>query len=235
MTHVGRVTILILAVMLTATFAPVYAEDDNFSLFDDIPQLDGLESAVVRFRAIDLDLDTTPGTPPPDVGDDRLATPQDAIFVYMIVMKFDGKLHAEAALDFLEAGFSQPLPGSADVVLFHEELDGPGDRAFVIDAFSKSSHANDPVEYARVAVARDNQFVFIALTLATTRPSIESSNDLLTAMVEDGVEGGPERFDPEGGSTGALWDYFPDSDHEALVDLVVGSDEILFPEPADDR
>ena len=233
MARVRQILVVFLAAMMAMTTVPAVAQDEETGPLDDLTQLEGIEAAVSRSYSIEDLFEIFAATP--EEGDaDPLAEFDGPLFVIMQVLKFDSSDNAEAAYNLVRdeggASFVASIE-DAETEFSEDEIDDLGDRAFGINLHST---AEGEEGYYRIAFAQDDEFVFVVTTVALTEGGIENNDDLLEHMVNDGEESDDdEEFVEEGGSTGGLWGYFPDDDHEALEELIPGGDEILFPIPDD--
>lgn len=233
MARFRRVAVLLLVAMMTTSMIPAVAQDEAVGPLDDLTQLDGIEAAVGRSYSIEDLFAIFAATPEEGVAD-PLAEFDGPLFVIMQVLKFDSSDNAEAAFNLVKdeggASFAASIE-DAETEVSEDEIDDLGDRAFGIDLHST---AEGEEGYYRVAFAQDDEFVFVVITVAVSEGGIEHNDDLLDYMVNDGEQSDDdEEFLEAGGSTGGLWEIFPDEDHEAFEGLIPIGDEILFPIPDD--
>ena len=77
---------------------------------------------------------------------------------------------------------------------------------------------------------QDGRYVVIVITLATDRESAAVGEDLLSFIVAaDREYTGAGNLNPEGGSEGGLFQYFPDDDEEMFATLEPAGDQVLYP------
>lgn len=221
------------SLLLAATFALSVsiagAQDDGSSEVIDPSEFEGIEQAVSRAWSIDFQ-DLLSQTP--EDGEDPFAAMEGVWLMSGMVYEFDNDDNAGAAYETIselevEAWMGDLTEAEGDTEISIEEVDDLGDEAFSVDLVTT---ADDGGAY-RIDVAREDEYVFIALAVGTTEDGLESADGLIDYLVNEGEAGDDEEFDEAGGSTGGLWDFFPDDDHESLEDLEPAGDEILYPVP----
>lgn len=202
---------------------PVAAQDEGTpSALDDPSQLEGIERAVSRDWSVDFAA----------MAESPEAMEGGLFLVSAQAMQFETDDNASAAYAlYLDEGVasitSDPsLLEEAEVT--HEEID-LGDEAYQINVIDTSE---DQEGAYRVVFARDGNFIYLVLGVASTVDSADLTNDILDYMINEGEPGdGEGTFDEEGGSEGGLWDIFPPADHPALANVVANGDTIEYPAP----
>jgi hypothetical protein len=172
----------------------------------------------------------------PDDGGDPFASVEGTYFLVGWVLEFDDEAAAgDAFTMFRESGaeiFTADFDQSA-LDISGEVRDGLGDEGYTIDF---ASTAEGDKGHFRYAFVRSGALLFAGIGIALTEGGLDTADALLTAMVDDGEQGDAEvAFDALGGSTGGLWDYFPDDDDDLLGELIPAGDQTLYPVPDDDN
>jgi hypothetical protein len=221
------------------TLIPASAQDDeSVGPLEDISQLEGIEAGIARTWSIDFaalaEITPEAGSTPESDSFDPFAGLEGLYFMTGQVMKFDNNEHAEAAFELyrdngveeIEASVEE---GAGELEISEEEIDGLGDQAHAFTVFG----ADETFEgYFRFVFAREDEYVFAVISVATTEDAASVGDSVLELIVDDGeMSGDDEEFVSDGTSTGGLWGFFPDNDHEVFGDLIPATDEILFPVP----
>ena len=230
MSPIRRGASLLLAATFALSVSAAGAQDDGSSTaFDDLSELEGIEQAVSRGWSVDFEelFSVTP-----EDGEDPFAAMEGVWFVYGMVYEFDGDDNAGAAYETISKMEREEWVGDlseeeGDTEISIEEVDDLGDEAFEINMVTS---ADEGGAY-RINVAREDEYLFMAMAIGTSEDGLESADGLIDYLVNEGEAGDDEEFDEAGGSTGGLWDFFPDDDHESVEDLEPAGDEILFQVP----
>ena len=228
MNHLRRFTVLFVALLMSLSLVPAAAQDEGTGALDEISRLEGIEQGVARSWTIDYESIMAEATIDPE---DPFAGMEGIFFLYGAVMQFDNDNHAEDAyqqlhdLDDDEWGSDF----SEDAEITREDVDDLGDRAFSLEIADSSS---DSEGYYRLVFSQEDEHLFVAMALSLSEDGNARADDLVDYLVNDGEESNDDpEYDEDGGSTGGLWGFFPDDDHDALQDLIPGGDEITFPVP----
>jgi len=229
MAHFRQVAVLLLMAMMTTSIIPVVAQDDAAGPFDDLSQLEGIETALRR-TYFSEDFFALLTATPEDADGATIAELDGPLLVFMQVMKFDSAGNAESAYQLVKDEGGASVGASiedAETESGKGEIDNLGDDAIGIDLHST---ADGEEGFFRIAFAREDAFIFAVITAAVTEGGIESNDSLLEFMVNDGeASDDAEEFAVGGGSTGGFWGFFPDDDHDGLNGLIPLGDENLFP------
>ena len=231
------VSALALVFLFAFTLIPVSAQgDESAGPLEDISQLEGIEEGVARTWSVDFAAlaEVTPeaGATAETDSFDPFAELEGLYFVIGQVMKFDNDEHAEAAFELYRDTGSGEIEASmevGEVDISEEEIEDLGDQAHAFTVYGADEALSG---YFRLALAREGEYVFAVFSFATTEDELVGADSVLEHMVDDGeMSGDDEEFVTDGTSTGGLWGFLPDNDHEALKELIPASDEILFPVP----
>jgi hypothetical protein len=208
--------------------------------FESLP---GLERAVVRAymapgdESIEVSVAETneQGTPlaepeivqssTPSVATPDPATVSGAVFLSIGVFEFDSPESATTAFDSLalyavEVSSSDPQFAGGSRI----ELDGVGDQS--VHATAVQERDGIPFSYLLTAVRSDRYVYLIQGTLVRLDATAEVQR-MLTPLIENPT-GGPETFDPNGNSTGGLWDKYIGVD-PVLIEGSEIFDVVIFP------
>jgi hypothetical protein len=224
--------VLLLAAVTALTLVPAAAQDEEAGPFDDVSQLEGIEEAVARTYSIDFEalMSVTPEDPEAD----PFADLEGPVFIFVEAIQFEDDSAAEDAFDLFRDEAVDSMAESEEGVeaeFTEEEIDDLGDQAMAIDMETVEEGEES---FLRISIAQQDEYLLMAMTLGTTDDSTENNDALLEYLVDEGEAGGDVEFDESGSSTGGLFDFFPDDDHESLGGLVVSTDQILFPVPDED-
>jgi hypothetical protein len=239
MTQFRRITGMLFALLLALTFVPAAAEEETTDPLDDLSQFEGIEFAVSRSWTIDFM--AMAEVTPEDDATDPFADMEGAWFVTAIVAEFDSDDNAEVMYDYFAELEDEELLADLDdpeAELEREELDDIGDQA---QAFTIVTTSEDFGGNIRYSFAQKDNYVFFAFAVSTNEESATVSDELLAAMADEDDHSGLGDFDPEAGlsddpeatvplASGGLWEFFPDDDDELFEGLILGGDEVLYPE-----
>ena len=232
MNRLRHLSVLFLAALFALTMAPVAAQEEATSALDDVTQLEGIEAAVGRSYSIDFE--ALMAITPEAGADDPFATMEGIVFLFMTALEFDSDDNAEAAFDLVKEEGASSFEGDfegEDVEFIEGEIEGLGDNAWGIDVVSTSG---DTEGVYRIAYAQEDEYLFAVITVATTEDGVTNNDVLLEYLVDEGDKGDDVEFNADGGSTGGLWDFFPDDDNDALEGVIPSGDETLFPVEEDE-
>ena len=223
-----RRTLTTLAMVATfaLSIAPVRAQESDSGM-QDLAEFDGIQEAVARTWTIDMD---ALANVTPEPGKDPFADLTGTLLVFGVVAQFEDEDAAKAGFEQFSSADDADLnfSDSEDAVVERGEVKDIGDEAFKYQSTSASDGSNTVIE-----IVRDNEYLFMAASTVMGDASADNSGaeDLLGYMLDDGDKGGDAEFNEDGGSTGGLWDFFPDDDFDAVADLVPAGDQQLFPVP----
>ena len=226
MTQLRRVSALFVALLLAVTLVPVSAQEGG--PFPDLSGLSGLQSGIDRSYSLDFSaLEAEPS------GSPAAEEYRDVLNLTGFVFEFDTSENAAAGYDAFVSHGVDPLIamlGFESPVLSDSDVADLGNQAHAYSVFNDTGATEG---YFRYVVMQKDAYVFLAIIITESEESSLDADALLTHFAETVSEShsGPGTFDEAGGSTGGLWGFYPDADHEIYAGLVVSSDEILFPIP----
>ncbi len=233
-----RMTGLMLALLLALSFLPAVAQDSDDDLsedpLDDLSSFEGVEFGVSRSWW--MDFTAAMQETPTGEDDDPFADLTGLFLIGGVIVEFEEDGNAEDAFTRFEDLSDEDLAsdmGDDDATVDREEVDDLGDQAM---AFVITAEGDDFGGLYRYLVVQDDEYLLIAIAAGTTEDDVATVDDFAEAMVDnlDGQSGLGE-VDDLGGSTGGLWEIFPDSDDEMFEGLVPLGDEVIYPEPDEDE
>jgi len=212
--------------ILAMSFLPVSAQGGP--PFPDLGELDGLQAAVNRSASLDfLAFEMEPASSP----EGNEPAYRDVFNLTGFVFEFDTSDNAATGyVAFLDNGV-EPLVtmlGLENPVLTEGEISELGDQAYAYSIFNETASTEGYFRY--VAVQQDT-YLFLAIIITETEETSLDADALLAAFAEESGEGhsGLGEHNSEGGSTGGLWAFFPDTDDPLYAGLVPDGDEVLYP------
>ena len=147
------------------------------------------------------------------------------------VFEFDTSDNAATGyVAFLENGV-EPLVtmlGFENSVLTEGGVEALGNRAYAYSIFNETASTEG---YFRHVVVQQDACLFLTIIITETEETSLDADALLATFAEESGEGhsGLGEHHAEGGSTGGLWAFFPDTDDPLYAGLVTDGDEVLYP------
>jgi hypothetical protein len=191
----------------------------------DAPALEGIQEAVGRQYAADLDIQQSSPTP-------VQASPGAAFLVTARIITFDTNEHAAAAYAASSADAAGQFEalGLADTPqATEEELAGLGDKANVL---MLEPSRDDTTGFLRILFVLDQDTVYILSAIGDTAGSVTITDDIANDMLSREPGDDAPVFNADGTSTGGLWETFPDTGDPVLRGMVVFEDQqIVAPSP----
>jgi hypothetical protein len=219
--------LLLVALLVSLTSLSVSAQTPSAGALPALDELNGIEAAVSRTYGVDLAsmMTATPGLGPEDVEPGVSA-------LSALVLKFDNDESARSAYEAFSAGIGTELlemgQGGTPTVS-DETLDDLGGQASAATLHTKTE---DLDTFYRFVLVQDGQYFFLVSALAGTEDDVAIADELARYVTDEGEEEGDQAIVvAEGGSSGGLWGFMPDADHELLDGLVPIMDETLYPAP----
>lgn len=191
-----------------------------------LAELEGLEAAVSRTWGLDVEgmLAATP--------DLKIEEFTGTTSLTALVARFDSAEHAIATYDAYASGVGSQLMamGQGGTPTVDEEpLPEIGDTAAAATLHTVSG---DFETWWRYVLVQRGEYFFLTSALANAEEAATDADGLARYLATEGAEEGNEAiFVAEGGSTGGLWGFMPETGHESLANLVPIFDETLFPPP----
>lgn len=226
MSRLTRGFMSIFCMILAVSLNPASAQEGG--PFPDPADLAGLRAAVNRSASLDFSaFDIEPAGSPE--GDEPAY--RDVLNLTGFVFEFDTGENAATGYDaFIDNGI-EPLVamlGFDNPVLTEGEVEDLGQQAY---AYSISNETASTEGYFRYVVMQQDAYVFLAIIITETEETSLDADALLASFAEKAGEAhsGPGEHDPEGGSTGGLWAFFPDAGDPLYAGLALDGDEVLFP------
>ena len=146
------------------------------------------------------------------------------------IFRFDTAERAEAAWQSLRDNAAQQMQlpaagGIGEIEIKEEELENLGDRAHVV--WLSANPEENVTGYFRAVYVQDGDLLYLITAIGGNEEATLRADDLAHAIAEREAGTGPATFNPDGTSTGGLWDKFPDADSEVLDNLVSFEDEVV--------
>jgi hypothetical protein len=219
MAHLFRPLVLAAFAMLTLV-APALAQTPDASP-ESTPvqgELAGLQDAVVRQY-------TTDPTLIPSENPDEFAV------ISVHLFHFDTADHAAAAWQSLrDNGLDQfqPAADAGEIEINEQELDDAGDQAYVVWLSAEIEEGN--TGYYRALYVQDGELLYLLTAIAGNEQNTLVTEDIARVLIEREAGPGDVSFNPNGTSTGGLWDILPKEGDDVLQGLVPIEDrEVAIP------
>lgn len=147
-------------------------------------------------------------------------------FLTARIYRFDTPEHAASAYDdmIINAGAQIAPPDQAASIEIHTEgIDELGDQAEV--SWLQANPAEGVQGFFRVLHVQDGELVYLLTAIAGDDESTLITDDLARDIASREPGTSAASFNPDGSSTGGLWDLFPNPDAEIISDLVPFADD----------
>lgn len=225
MNRLLRLTALMLMVVvaIAAVRIPsaVAQESPETSAFDDVTNLEGLESATSR--SYTLDYETLFSTP---ANMESAEMPEGLQVLSLGIYKFDNDDNAKSAMDLAREELeAEGALGVENVEEF--DADDMNDDSIALNGSSEEEGVGPTKTTA--LVTQEGQYIYFAVSLASGEES-DSQTPAVDAVkyMKDTDEGGDVAFNEDGTSTGGTWEKFIKSDNEQVAGLIA-FDQQIFP------
>jgi hypothetical protein len=189
----------------------------------DFSSLDGIQRAVARSYVGDVEPLTTPGAPD--------AT---TYLVAAAVAEFDSDDQASSGLGPVQDAVLARSEANFPMPFDEVEVDDIGDQAHAFVATAEE----DGVPYeASYLLVQDGPFLYVIgmVGIGAEANTIDTASAVVRTMIEVDPGDGDGAFDESGGSSGGLWDKFPEEGDKVVEGLTIDSDGLLYPEPAEEE
>ena len=227
--RLAALTIAILMAMTLANFQQVAAQDtgDVSDTYDDLAELDGLVSGVIRTFNVDYNALIEELASPASADDlatpaspDAVELPGGLLLFTAGVLQFDSEESAAAAL---EQARSEVVADDEGTEIEVDGLEGPT-AAFTFVEENESGSAG-----GTTIVTQDGDQLVVVLSAGVEIDTEELATGIAIDIV--GAEAGDSEaeFHEDGTSSGGLWDKLPAADDEALESLPEVTDIELVP------
>lgn len=160
----------------------------------------------------------------------NIDTSGEGVFMLSVrVYVFDEADNADSTWDLLVANESveQDLPDDDSVSYEKTELEDIGDRAMAINL--EAEMAEDNTGVFRTVIAQRDAMIVTVNVVAGSPDGARLADDLLAEMIERDPSDSESNYDGMGGSTGGVWDVFPEADTESLQGLIPYADKETRP------
>ncbi|MDQ3539740.1 MAG: hypothetical protein M3440_03555 [Chloroflexota bacterium] len=227
MSRVRRVSVLICLVVLGVMSSPVMAQET--SPFSNIGDLAGIEAAVSRSYLVDFSgqEDASMATP---ISEEEFAEYPGVFFMTGFVMEFGDADQAAQGYEQLQSQAATEVGnsmGDDEFTIEEAEIDGIGANAF---GFTVTSQTDNPAGFFRYSFAQQESYVFMVIVFAgTDETAVEADSILAHLGNQDADFSGLGDHMPEGGSTGGLWQFFPEATDDLVSGFLPAGDTVEFP------
>jgi hypothetical protein len=227
-----RISALLMVVMLAAlatrmpnAMAQEATPDEEAEVFDELTQLEGLESAVSRYYALDYEALMSSASPE---ASGEFAFPEGIQLLGGAVFKFDNDDNAKAGRDKAGELIGTEVAAEGELEFTEVEIDGLNDETIALEATVEEEGLG--ATHSLVIVTQEDEYLYVAIGVATgaEASATEKTADLVKYMIDADAGDGEGTFNADGTSEGGLWDKFPESDNE-IVSGLVPEDEQIFP------
>lgn len=195
--------------------------------FDDLTQLEGLESAVERDWIVDYeDFFSSMASPDANTDFEDIEYPEGIQYLTAIVMRFDGDDNSQAAFNTAQEEISaQPIEGAE---LEEIEVDGFGDNTLALGATQEDEATGSTSTV--VILTQEDEYLYMSIGVSTNEDINDRVSDIVKHMIDADAGDGEGEFNADGTSEGGLWDKLPAADDELVGEDLVVSDIQIFPE-----
>lgn len=226
MNKILRLTALMLMVVIAITAVRVpnaVAQEAESSAFDDVANLEGLESAVSRSYTLDYEAMYAAATP----GDTtEMEMPAGLQVLSLGIYKFDNDDNAKNAMDLAQEELqAEGALGEVEVEEF--DADDMNDDSIALSGVSEEEGIG-PAQTS-VLVTQEGQYIYFSVGLASG-DGADSQTPVVDSVkyMKDTDEGGDVAFNEDGTSTGGIWEKFIKADNEQVAGLIA-FDQQVFP------
>lgn len=141
------------------------------------------------------------------------------------IFAFDSETHANAGWDVTtnSTTIESQLPPSSEKVQYEEiELEGLGDRAWGVTIAAETPQGD--TGYFRLVYVQDGAYLYTLSAIAGSAEPTLITDTFAEAMVAAEPGDGDAQFNPDGTSTGGVWDLLPRQGDDTAGELVAFAD-----------
>jgi hypothetical protein len=227
-----RISALLMVVMLAAlatrmpnAMAQEATPDEEAEVFDQLTELEGLESAVSRYYA--LDYEALMSSASPAAGED-FAFPEGMQLLGGAVFKFDSDDNAQAGRDKAAELVGSEVAAEGELEFTEVEIDDLNDETIALETTVEEEGLG--ATHSLVVITQEDEYLYVAIGVATgaEASATQTTVDLVKYMIDTDAGDGDGTFNADGTSEGGLWDKFPAADNEIVTGLIP-EDEQIFP------
>lgn len=227
MSRVIRISVLLCLVAVGVLSSPAMAQET--APFSDIGDLEGIEAAVSRSYLVDFSGTGDPARATP-ISEEAFAAYTGVFFVTGFVMEFGNPDQAAQGYDQLQSQASTEVGasmGDDEFTIDEAGIDGVGANAF---GFTVTSQSANPAGFFRYAFTQQGSYVFMVIAFAGSGEAVGKADALLVHLGnQDADFSGLGDHLPDGGSTGGLWQFFPEADDDLVSGFLPAGDTVEFP------
>lgn len=194
---------LVAILAIVSLLSTTAAAQDTSKLEEELP---GVQAGYMRMFLPDPD-----ATPVAEVIDDGSTTHTVMFMAY----RFDSPDNAASALDiYTEEGMDQFFDGDTE----QEEIADLGNKAVQV---SGTTHAGDTDDPTVALLVQEETDVYMILAMGGDDTLADKVLEVATTIIAEDVPDNEVMLDPEGGSTGRVFEVFAAAeDHELVAELV---------------
>jgi len=221
-------TLFFSLVLIGTLTGSAVAQTPRASAIPPIREFPGIQAAVSRTYSLDIEsmLAATPGLDP-------LSVHSEITAISIMVLQFDNAVNAAAAFDVFSNGLRAELPSFAQGGTPEVTGSGLADVGSQASVSTLRTTSGETETWLRHVTVQRDEYLFIVSSLTGTEEMAEVANNLAAGIANNGKPAGDEAiFVAEGGSTGGLWGFMPETGEQFLAGLIPVSDETLYPDPA---
>jgi plasmid stabilization system protein ParE len=154
--------------------------------------------------------------------------PDEFSLITAHIFRFGSAEQAASAWQSLRENAAQQmqLPADAGVGkldIKEEERENLGDQAYVV--WLSANPEENVTGYFRAVYVQEGDLLYLITAIGGNEEATLRADDLARAIAEREAGSEAVTFNPDGTSTGGLWDKFPGSDDEVVEGLVAFQDE----------
>ncbi len=198
-----RTTALLALLTLFSSLSMSAMAQDTSTLAEELP---GVQAGYMRMYMPDPE-----ATPVAEVIEGGTTTHT----VMFIAYRFDSPEHATSALEnYADEGMDQFFDGDTG----QEEIADLGDKAIQVSGTTHVGDADDPTV---ALLVQEDTNVYMVVAMGGDETLAARVQDAMTAIIDAKVPDNEIRLDPNGGSTGGVFDVFATAEESELVATLV--------------
>ena len=233
----GSALLMVVLLAVVASRVPVaMAQDDGTteSAFDDLTQLEGLETAVQRDWSVDYEeLLISMASPDANTEFTDIEYPDGIQYLGAYVLRFDGDDNAEAAFTIAQEEVSAESIEGDEFAAYEEiEVDDFGDNTLALGETLEDATMGSTSSV--IFLTQEGEYLYLTLAFSINEDINDQVSEIVRYMVDEDAGDGDGEFNAAGTSEGGLWDKFPDADDELIGQDLIVYDYQLFPVPEEE-
>jgi hypothetical protein len=153
---------------------------------------------------------------------------EEAYIVTVRIYAFDSEAHANAGWESTveSTTIESQVPAESDKVQYEEQdIEGLGDRAWATTLAAETPEGD--TGYFRLIYVQEGAYLYTLNAIAGSADATTITDDIASVMVKGKPGEDAVQFNPDGTSTGGVWDLLPAADDEVLGQLIAFADAEL--------